>query len=518
MPNRGMLKGAMADNPASKYFRTRDVNPYIGSPSAYEQAHRWIKECCESHIDCPKRTVGPLPTRVIDVQSLSASGDPRLFITERLEAEYATLSYCWGSEQPESLTKERLPRYLEGIPVSSMPQTIQDAITVTKELGLRYLWIDSLCIIQNSKEDKRAEISKMRQIFKHSLVTISAANARSVSQGFLAPRPQPIPSIRITLRCPDGSGGVVLLYSDGEEPHLRYEESDHPIESRAWTLEEKVLSPRALIYSSTHLRWLCDSSQYSDGGAQENFMNYEPAKYRLPVKERKRPYHPSDNNVSSLSLYDSWHTLVGEYTRRCLTAPEDKLRAIGGLAEEYHLLMNDTYLAGLWKSKLGIELIWRRNSYSDAGKLSSRPIKYRAPSWSWASVDGEVAIKWKPIELVKFNIDGCEITPLSTSAPFGEVAKGILKVRARLKDAWFDPVEEGLFDKDGNRLANVVPDALEKATLMPGAVKSLAISANHGLVLVPTESDENVYRRVGWQYFSNDDFFDGCEQRIVTIV
>jgi hypothetical protein len=509
----------MADNPSSRYFRTRDVNPAVGSASAYGQAHCWIRECTESHVDCPRRKVGKLPTRVVDVQPLNANGDSRLLITNELEAEYATLSYCWGSEQPAALTAERLPKYVESIPMSSMPQTIRDAITVIRELGLRYLWIDALCIVQDSKEDKRTEISKMRQIFKHSLLTISAANARSVHQGFLSPRPQPIPSIRVPLRCPDGSSGIMLLYSDGEEPHLRYNESDHPIESRAWTLEEKILSPRVLIYSSTHLRWLCDSSQYSDGGAQENFMDYDPAKYRLPIKDRKRQPHPSDNNVSSLSLYNSWQDLVAEYTKRSLTAPEDKLRAIGGLAEEYQRLMNDAYLAGLWKSKLATELMWRRNSFSNAGKLSPRPIQYRAPSWSWASIDGEVAIKRKPLEPVKFEIDDCEITLLSSSAPFGEVRIGVLKAQARVKAVWYDPVESGLFDKeDGKRVAEVVPDALENATLTPGVVISLAVSASHGLVLVPAEAGGNVYRRIGWQHFANDDFFGGCEQGIVTIV
>ena len=92
--------GDMADNAAGKYFRTRNVNPAVGSQSAYKQAQRWIKECTESHRDCQSLKLGPLPTRVIDVHSFSASGDPRLLITEGLEAPYTALSYFWGSKQP----------------------------------------------------------------------------------------------------------------------------------------------------------------------------------------------------------------------------------------------------------------------------------------------------------------------------------------------------------------------------------------------------------------------------------
>jgi hypothetical protein len=509
----------IADNPAGNYFRTRDVNPAVGSQSAYEQALRWMKECTESHSDCQSPKIGPLPTRVIDVHSFSVNGDPRLFITEGLEAPYAALSYCWGAKQPNSLLGERLPDYVKCIPRANLPQTIQDAITATANLGLRYLWVDSMCIIQDSSTDKRKEISKMREIFRNALVTISAASARSVSEGFLHPRTPPVPSVCVPLRCPDGSYGEVSLYSDGEEPHLVYTEGDHPVESRAWTLEEKVLSRRILVYSSTHLRWLCDSSQYGDGGAQENFMDYMPAKYRLPLRQREAPSHPSQNNISSSSLRNSWRILVGEFTKRSLTAPEDKLRAIAGLAEEYQQLMNDTYHAGLWESELVTELLWRRNSLSDSGLLLPRPVKYRAPSWSWASVDSEVAIRKTAVEPVKFEVIGCTTTLISNFAPFGEVSSGILRVYARMRAAWWDPVAEDFFDRDGGlRLGKGIPDAFEENTSASCAVSALAVSANHGLILIPTETAGDLYRRLGWLYFDNDNFFDECEQKVATIV
>jgi hypothetical protein len=507
------------DNSAGRYFRTRDINPVVDSQSAYERARKWIEECSESHQDCLKPEIGPLPSRVIDVEPLKNNDDPRLLITEGIKAPYVALSYCWGSNQPNALLSQRLPEYVKRIPTAALPQTIQDAITVTAKLGIRYLWVDSFCVLQDSPTDKRMEISKMRQIFRHAFVTISAATAPSVFHGFLFTRTQPDPSVSIQLRCPDGTDGVVSLYLDSEEPHLTYLERDHPIEDRAWTLEEKVLSPRVLVYSSTHLRWLCDSSQYSDGGPQENFMGYDASAYRLPLKERERPPHPSQNNVPGTNQRSSWRTLVGEYTRRSLTAPEDKLRAIAGLAEEYERLMGDTYRAGLWLSELATELLWRRNTLTEAGALYPRPRNYRAPSWSWASIDGEVAIRQRRIDAVKFNVVECTTTPVSAFAPFGEVSDARLKVVARTTTVWWNCAKEDIFDgADGVKLGKGVQDAAEDDFSALCAVQALAISANHGLILAQAKSEEGSYRRVGWLYFDNDDMFSQCEQTEITII
>jgi len=136
----------------------------------------------------------------------------------------------------------------------------------------------------------------------------------SVFEGFLHPRTPPVPFVCIPLQCPDGSYGEVSLYSDGEEPHLVCTEGDHPVKSRAWTLEEKVLSRWILVYSSTHLRWLCDSGQYGDGGA--NFIDYMPAKYRLPYRGRaplnvaaEEGHSEVVEKVVAYNAYQSFHPL-----------------------------------------------------------------------------------------------------------------------------------------------------------------------------------------------------------------
>jgi hypothetical protein len=460
-----------------------------------------------------------LPTRVIDVGAPASKENPRLVVTNGLKGQYAALSYCWGGEQPDSLQQDRLSAYSREIPSEKLPQTIKDAIIVTRNLGLRYLWVDSLCIIQDSELDKRSEISRMRLIFRHAFVTISAATAKTVFAGFLQQRPFPLPSVSIPITCPDGADGAVCLYQDAGESHLLYSDSDHPIEARAWTLEEKVLSPRVLLYSSTHLRWLCDSRQYSDGGAQENFMDYDAARYRLPLEMRAEIPHPSRNNVSTESVYSSWRILVGEYTTRRLTAPRDKLRAIGGLAEQYARITNDVYCSGLWKSQLPTELLWRRNSLTEAGRPRERPTGYRAPSWSWASIDGEIAMKGSQIEAVEFEVLSCTVVPLHAWAPYGEVNRADLRLRARTRQIWWHRINERYSEREGGAETGVgIADSLDDSIPASLAVIGLAISANHGLILMPKGDDSDTYTRAGWFYFDDDLLFRQTEMSEVTIV
>lgn len=134
-------------------------------------------------------------------------------------------------------------------------------------------------------------------------------------------------------------------------------------------------------------------------------------------------------------------------------------------------------------------------------------------------MDSEVAIRQKAVERVKFEVAECVTTSISTLAPFGEVSSGILRVRARVRAAWWDPTAEDLFDRDGGlRLGKGIPDAFEENTSASCTVNALAVSANHGLILIPTESGGDTYRRLGWLYFDNDTFFDECEQKVVTMV
>lgn len=150
-----------------------------------------MKECLESHEYCPKATEAELPTRVLDVSYPDSTGDTRLFHGGGVRAPYAALSYCWGVPQPVSTISVLLESYQKRIPLHSLPKTVQDAIFTTRQLGLQYLWVDSLCIVQDSTDDKAFEIANMGEIFRNATVTTLAASAKACDEGFLQDRPPP---------------------------------------------------------------------------------------------------------------------------------------------------------------------------------------------------------------------------------------------------------------------------------------------------------------------------------------
>ncbi|KAI0628098.1 heterokaryon incompatibility protein-domain-containing protein [Trametes polyzona] len=172
----------------------------VRSAHAFSLAKICLRACVNGefeHLDCqafsPPPGSGPLPSRLIDCANASY---PRLTKTTGKKcAPYLALSYVWGpssAQQHCRTTRANIKTYtMDGIPVSTLPQTIRDAIYLTRALGFRYLWIDSLCIIQDSARDKHQEMSRMRDVYRHAYLTIIAASASSATEGFLLDRPIP---------------------------------------------------------------------------------------------------------------------------------------------------------------------------------------------------------------------------------------------------------------------------------------------------------------------------------------
>lgn len=401
-------------NPAAAIVETRDVNPDVASARAWRNANSWLTECQTQHEACARPHKPLLPTRVVDVQA----SPPRLFVGGGAMEQYAALSYCWGSEQPLKLTSDCLERYIQCLPINELPQTLLDAILTTRKIGLKYVWIDSLCIIQNDPKDKKSEISNMREIFKLASVTIVAANAANAHDGFLGLRETPPPiALKLPLLCPNDKLGTIMLTSDDAVSQSTYADdyiSCNPIEYRAWTLEEKLLSQRLILYCSTNLRWLCKTKAAFDGGG----LCFS----RGPWTGLWDGRDPAEGQ--------SWQMIIEDYSSRALTHPRDKLLAISGMAQEFVSDKTDQYLAGLWRSTLLRDLLWYP-SHAPAKELSS---KYRAPSWSWASLD--VSVTWdtssEHLEFENIKILSCHVGLASTEHPFGEVTEGELLVRGPL--------------------------------------------------------------------------------------
>ena len=175
-----------SDDPAAAYVEGRLRIPHVGSPKVLALAKACIEECAREHKACRAITLDPalLPRRLINCS------DPRrvriVEIDGSTSGRYVALSYVWGGPQPHRTTRKNLASYKrDGIDPAILPQTIQDAIRVTRALGILFLWIDSLCIIQDSDEDKHRELASMRDVYRYAYVTIDAARTAMVTEGFL---------------------------------------------------------------------------------------------------------------------------------------------------------------------------------------------------------------------------------------------------------------------------------------------------------------------------------------------
>ncbi|KAL1937517.1 hypothetical protein VTO73DRAFT_13103 [Trametes versicolor] len=400
----GLVHTSSADDPAAPYIVARDPVLNVGSPRALSLAKALVNECVHGHERCiyisPPSDVR-LPTRLVDCIDPAR---PRLASTGGEYGQYLALSYVWGEPQQHQTTMSNISAYADGIDAAFLPQTIHDAIHVTHALGFRYLWVDSLCIVQDSDEDKLHELGRMHFIYRYAYLTIIAASAERVGE------------VHVTARALSGAVAVCKNF-DGMDP----------VHTRGWCLQELYLSPRALIFTSRTLRLRCQAATQNVGGSLYNTQN--------DVGLPDALFHPAPppvvyGSAEWVDLHTRWWSIVDGYTRRALGHPSDKLVACGALAEAFHRVLRTDYLAGLWRDTLLRDLIWSR-----AIRGTERPAVYRAPSWSWAAVDGEIIIHriHHDMEAVAVaEVVRCAVTFKDPGLLFGEVTGGSLVLRAVL--------------------------------------------------------------------------------------
>jgi hypothetical protein len=349
------------------------------SEATFAFARELIADCLFMHVPsgiCDPPPDNDLPTRLIRIDLERDAF--RLKLEERLDAQqlrWVCLSYCWGGDQPIKLTRDTREDFLECISFVTLPRTLQDAITVTSGIGMSFIWIDCLCIIQDDEEDKAREIDRMPIIYNGACVTISASSAASCFDGFLHRRSLPLENTPFALRyqSSDGEEGRII-FADNFSP-AKYPD---PANIRAWTFQERVLSPRLLDFSTTQLRWRCLGCKERDSGFNLSREVFPVSEYKYIITRPNDLRHRDQNPV------EMWEKAVRDYTLRKLSFPGDKLVAISAIAQATPSRKMGRYIAGLWEEDLHTELLW---SCSTPG---ARPAEYRGPTWSWVSVEGVV--------------------------------------------------------------------------------------------------------------------------------
>lgn len=324
-----------------------------------------------SNIDAP--SIPPLlPHRVIDIGDASSEHRLRLHdsaIDER--AFYTTLSHRWGNVVMFKTTQKNIKDFHTYLNFNALPISFKDAVTVTKALGIRYLWIDAICIIQDDRSDWIKQAPLMGKIYKNAYCTIAAHSAQDSLDGFLESESAPNPVKVAPCQSTEGPGTLCI----GIPRSFKETIDCSYINQRGWVLQELTLSQRIAHFSSGYIYWDCPhtNSPLSIGNTTEQSIQASRA--------RKAP-------GTGANFSESWLDLVTNYSKCQLTYGKDKLVAISGIAAEWQSRLGEgpggRYHSGVFECTLPQSLLW----FSGGGLL--KRVKRRAPSWSWASVDGHL--------------------------------------------------------------------------------------------------------------------------------
>ncbi|KAH7089648.1 heterokaryon incompatibility protein-domain-containing protein [Paraphoma chrysanthemicola] len=502
-----LADGVEQDGVKSLHVTNRALHTTLSSSSSLSIARRWLNECNLTHKDCQTMS-GRMPTRVLDIGTDNESVNVKLHTTHEGQSDpYAALTYCWGGDQVAKAVTANITQLQAGLDLALLPKTIKDAICVTRGLGLQYLWVDCLCIIQDDDDDVAWEISNMASVFLGATVTISASSAKASTEGFLDPGKRACVELNSNvLRFSICPATPFRIYLEWPPQYLAREE---PLATRAWTLQERVLSTRVLDYCGGMAWWVCHNEAKSEDGPLEE--KKPPAHFYYPPGVL-RQRHKGDMRSPEDFVHDetyrptplgAWKSTVEEYSKRRMTFGKDKLLAISGIAAEYAKFFQCEYLAGLWQFDFISELSWY---VTDPVFLRlPRPKVWRAPSWSWAAVDGIVASS-RLFLRGKSNlvVHEAKAQPVSPFAPFGalQADQCYLIVEGDLKQLWVktDACHGDLFSSEDSEIEIGFSslDALEPAANKLNGYSpawALFLENYRGLLLSPTE--DGCFRRMG---------------------
>ncbi|KAF2635917.1 HET-domain-containing protein [Massarina eburnea CBS 473.64] len=364
---------------------TRHIPVNSGSDDTFNFARRCIQDCMTNskHVACklPSRSSAAAPKRLLDVGRVTAP--IRLIDTQGKHFEYAALSHCWGAGPALTVTKLNWKKLASSIPFESLPPLFQDAVVIVRQLGLRYIWIDALCIIQDSVRDWETESAKMGGIYENSHVTISATSSGDGTSRCLLDRRK---AVKLNYQNTTGKEAAVRARKiEDHHPNLAEAEPAKPLgrlATRAWALQEHVLSTRVLHYTGTELLFECKTSYRCE---------CTPGRKTYPTTPALIPRAIAKSSKTHQAIWNAWHQIVEQYSKRDLTVPTDKLPAISGIASRIGMATGSSYIAGVWENNLASDLLWSTSltTLPDAHYFALE--KYRAPSFSWASLNAPIA-------------------------------------------------------------------------------------------------------------------------------
>jgi hypothetical protein len=425
------------------------------------------------------------------------------------------------------------------ISMKDLPQTFQDAVNFTRALEIRYLWIDSLCIIQDSSEDWKDQSVKMCEIYSCSFLNLAATGAKNSHEGIFSKRDTlSVSPLRVFL--PQRAQVSQFFarpgtpkYFDALDPSMWQREiEESALCQRGWVIQERALSRRSLHFAKSQLYWECSEMSACEtvpeglethpahDSDQKFFKTYDPLRHNLSTTRSKveRGLHQSEP-----PFFSTWGRLLEAFSAAGLTKDTDKLIAMFGLARALVARTGLKYTAGLWDYKVPIQLMWYTR---DPVKRSST---FQAPSWLWSSIKSGIVWHYNHIENISVDVLDIGRTIVPTEGNFTPYERRSLRIRGNLIPGTLSRVEgssesrskirltvrdhtddcradSGLSSSDADQDNTFYPDADEDNL---GDVFCLPIEfllrvspegrlkVQTGLIL-QTTSAEKVFRRIGY--------------------
>ena len=382
--------------------RPRSMLPATTSSDlTFSTISQWMAECLNKHDHCRDSDSFDRTASLKSVRFLKLADTSVTLVDSILPTSYVCLSYCWGvgTSMPKTTTENIAARKEAGIDISSLPKVFQDAIDICKKFRVEYLWIDSLCIVQDDNQDWIAQSACMADIYEHGRFTIFALSARAPDDGCYSVTHELYQGTRLPAY-------TNVYVRKRPKDSARPDGSDFPLLQRAWAYQEICLSPRAILYGSEEVYWRCRT-------VEKRQATTEPFKAMNNHVHSNYHIHPQDlltKQKQSLRLRDqfpyssedvlsqAWYSMVETYTRKHLTYATDRLPALAAMANgQRSARSNDEYLAGLWKGTILNDLLWhvtaRTDHYNANRGSSTRPTNPDLPTWSWARK--EHAVRWR---------------------------------------------------------------------------------------------------------------------------
>jgi hypothetical protein len=395
---------------------TRNLNQMTPSASTWNLFTTWLQDCKEKHTECKRDTLNintaSLPTRLLDIQ---APDVVRLVNTKHIKCEdtvalpkYAALSHCWGTTHEPQLNGQTLSSLVTGVQVMDLPNLYRDAVSVSRHIGIPYLWIDSLCIKQDSKDDWNRESVKMGAIYMNCYICIAATAGKDNSSSLLEernlgfPRPLVYGNLVIQADIKMNDTGIDIHEDAGRCSRIRALSEmaidEAPLNRRSWVLQERTFAPRILHCTADEYMWECCVGMRSeshpvliDGGSlvKEVWRELSCAPPSLKESSTLHPYLGG-----RLCFLERWSQLINLFSGAEISFMEDRLPACSAVTQQMQPILGN-YVAGLWERYLPSQLLWYHPIYCRVSRGQKHRMRQSSyPSWSWASLDCRVCFPY----------------------------------------------------------------------------------------------------------------------------